>query len=42
MTKFQVVNENIHEIKQETLVDYTGEFEMFGNLKVCDQVRQTQ
>ena len=31
----------LHEIKQEILVDYTGEFEMVGNLKVGDQIRQT-
>ena len=32
---------NLHEIKQEKLVDFTGEFEMIGNLKVGDQIRQT-
>ena len=32
----------LYEIKQEILVDYTGEFEMVGTLKVGDQIRQTQ
>ena len=41
LNKFQVVNENLHEIKQEILRDYNGEFEMVGNLKVGDQIRQT-
>ena len=31
----------MHEIKQEILMDYTGEFEMVGNLKVGDQIGQT-
>ena len=41
LNKIQVVNKNLHEIKQEMLVDYSGEFEMVGNLKVGDQIRQT-
>ena len=41
MKKIQVVNKNIHKIKQEILMDYTGEFEMVGNLKLGDQIRQT-
>ena len=41
LNKIQVVNKNLHEIKQEILLDYTGEFEMIGNLKVGDQIRQT-
>ena len=39
--KIHVVNKNLHEIKQKILQDYTGEFEMIGNLKVGDQIRQT-
>ena len=39
LNKIQVVNKNLHEIKQEILEDYTGEFEMIGNLKVGDQIR---
>ena len=41
LNKIQVVNKNIHEIKQEKLIDYVVEFEMVGNLKVGDQIRQT-
>ena len=39
--KIEVVNKNLHEIKQEISMDYSGEFEMVGNLKVGDQIRQT-
>ena len=42
LNKFQVVNKNLYEIKLEILQDYTGEFEMIGNLKVGDQIRQTR
>ena len=42
LNKIQVVNKNLHEIKQEILRDYNGEFEMVGNLKVGDQIRQTK
>ena len=41
LNKIHVVNKNSQEIKQEIIVDYTGEFEMVGNLKVGDQIRQT-
>ena len=41
LNKIHVVNKHLHEIKQEILLDYTGEFEMVGNLKVGDQLRQT-
>ena len=41
LNKIQVVNKNLHEIKHEILSDYTGEFEMVGNLKVGNQIRQT-
>ena len=41
LNKVQVVNKNLHEIKQEILQDYESEFEMVGNLKVGDQIRQT-
>ena len=41
LNKIQVANKNLQEIEQEILVEYTGEFEIFGNLKVGDQVRQT-
>ena len=38
LNKIQVVNKNLHEIKQEILQDYEGEFEMVGNLKIGDQI----
>ena len=41
LTKIHVDNKNLHEIKQEILQDYEGEFEMVGNLKIGDQIRQT-
>ena len=41
LNKIQVVDKNLHEIKQETLLDYTVEFEMVVNLKIGDQIRQT-
>ena len=36
-----VVNKILHEIKYEILLDYTGDFEMVGSLKVGDQNCQT-
>ena len=39
--EIRVVNKSLHEIKLEILLDYTGEFEMVGNLKIGDQIRQT-
>ena len=41
LIKIQVIDKNLHEIKQEILQDYVGTFEMVGNLKVGDQIRQT-
>ena len=41
LNKIQIVNKNLHEIKPEILIDYNGEFEMIGTLKVGDQIRQT-
>ena len=41
LNKIQVVNKNLHEIKQEILLDYNSVFELIGNLKVGEQVRQT-
>ena len=40
LNKIQFVNKNLHENKQEILIDYNGEFEMVGNLKVGNQMRQ--
>ena len=41
LNKIQVIDKNLHEIKNEILEGYTGTFEMVGNLKVGDQIRQT-
>ena len=41
MNKFKVIDKNLHEIESEILLDYVGAFEMVGNLKVGDQIGQT-
>ena len=41
LNKIQVIDKNLHEIKQEILEDYDGTFEMVGTLLVGDQIRQT-
>ena len=41
LNKIHIVNKNLHEIKQEILLDYNGEFEMVDNFQVCDQIRRT-
>ena len=41
LNNIQVIDKNLHENKQEILQDYIGTFEMVGNLKVGDQIRQT-
>ena len=41
LNKIQVIVKNLHEIKNELLRDYVDAFEMVGNLKVGDQIRQT-
>ena len=41
LKKIHIVNKYLHEIKQEVLRDYAGEFEVVGNLKIVDQIRQT-
>ena len=40
LNKTHVVNKNLHEIKHEILLDYTGVFEMVGYLKVGDQISE--
>ena len=40
LNKIHVGIKNLHEMEQEILMDYTGEYEMVGNLKVGDQIRQ--
>ena len=41
LSKNQVFDKNLHDIKNEKILDYVGEFEMVGSLKVGDQIRQT-
>ena len=41
LNKIQVIDKILHEIKNDILQDYVGAFEMVGNLKVGDQIRQT-
>ena len=41
LNKIHVVNKNLHEIKQEIVVDCGGEFEMIGKVSVGDQIRET-
>ena len=41
LNKIQVIDKNLHEIKIEILQEYVGALEMVGDLKVGDQIRQT-
>ena len=41
LNKIHVIDKNLHEIKNEILLAYVGEFKMVGSLKVGDQIRQT-
>ena len=41
LNKIQVIDKNLHEIKNEILQDFDGTFEMVGTLLVGDQLRQT-
>ena len=41
LNKIHVIDKYLHEIKNEILENYIGTFEMVGNLKVGDQIRQT-
>ena len=42
LNKIHIVNKNLHEIKHVILLDYGGEFELDGNLKVGDQIGETR
>ena len=42
LNKIEVIDKNLHEIKNEILQYYIGTFEMVGNSKVGDQIRQTR
>ena len=39
LNKIHVIDKNLHEIKIEILGNYTGAFEMVGNIKVGDQIK---
>ena len=41
LNKIEVINKNLHEIKEEIFLNYESVFELVGNLKVGDQIRQT-
>ena len=41
LNKIRVINKNLHDIKNEILLNYVGEFEMDGDLKIGDQIRET-
>ena len=41
MNRIHVFDKNLHENKQEILVDYGGEYELIGKLSVGDEFRQT-
>ena len=41
LNNIQVIDKNLHEIKNEILQDYDGTFEMVGTLLVGDRLRQT-
>ena len=40
LNKIEVIDKNLHEIENEILRDYEGEFEMVGKLSVGDQIRR--
>ena len=41
LNKIQVIDKNLHEIKNKIILHYVGAFEIVGNLKVGDQIKQT-
>ena len=41
LNKIHVIDQNLHEINNEILREYVGEFEMVDNLRVGDLIRQT-
>ena len=41
LNKIEVIDKNLHEIKNEIVQDYDGTFEMVGTLIVGDQLRRT-
>ena len=41
LKEIQGIDKNLHEIKNEILLDYAGALEMVRNIEVRDQIRQT-
>ena len=41
LNQIHVIDEKLHEIKNEISRDYVGEFEMVGRLKLADETRET-
>ena len=41
LIKIEVVDKILHEIQNEIMRDYEGDFEMVGDLKIGDQIRKT-
>ena len=41
LAKIHVVDKILHEIKNEIILDFDGEFKMAGKLTVGDQIRET-
>ena len=41
LNKIQVIDKNLHELKNEILLDYVGISQIVGSLKFADQIRQT-
>ena len=41
LNKIEVIDLNIHEIKNEIMRDFVGDFDLIGNLKIGNQNRQT-
>ena len=40
LKKIEVIDKNLHEIKNDILRDYGAELEMVGRLKIADQTRE--
>ena len=41
LNKIHVVSKNLHEIKNEKLLDYTDEFEIVGDFLIANHIRET-
>ena len=41
LNRIEGIDENLHEFKNEKFLDYVGAFDLVGNLKIGDQLRQT-